>query len=354
MRRLPSIVIGAWILCMPRAEAFTYEVLFDDTLASEAIRLGRATRFEASLQSVLLDGEVKTAGTGAVSYDRFVINKLKIMQQFAFSPNASARLTLPLVGTFEKKEGKQLPRMISEGSWLESRPKLEMIFATQNNLDLILGLNLLTISSYDLNSDTENFKAKDHYSSVSMNYPHLVIVKHGGGFDGGFSFQFDAQKSRTVTKSTSLDEGSLSFEDKVYSPTTIAIFASLHPSFGDLFGEFAAIEASGGGNRIDSGIAVKEDYFRTQFGGMFPLDGKNLQLETRLLYKSLSYADNRNVSLETIPSLGLHIKLHFDYSLPVYVGLVGVHGSDGQSLQEFNADYRLQGVGAVAGANIFF
>lgn len=356
MRHWPSIVSGAWISWMAAgsAQAFTYEVLFDNTLAYDAVTLGRGPRFDASLQSVLLDGRVKTAGTGAVTYDRLLINSLRLRQQLALSPNASARFTLPVVGTFEKQEGQQVPRKISEATWVEAKPKLEFVFVTQNNLDLILGLNYYAASSFDVESEAENFEAKDHYSSVSMTYPHLVIVKRAGRFDGGFSFQMDAEKSRNVSKTTSLDDTRLSFEDKVYSPTTIAIFANLHQSFGDIYTEFAAIEASSGGNRVDNNIAVKEDYFRVQLGGMFPLAGKDLQLESNFLYKSLSYADNRNVTLDTIPSMALHLKLHVNYGIPAFVGLIGVRGSDGQSLQEFNADYRIQGVGGVAGLGLLF
>lgn len=354
MRHWPSIAWGTFISWMAAgsAQAFTYEVLFDRTLAYDAVTLGRGARFDASAQSVLLDGRVKTAGTEAVTYDRLLINSLRVGQQFALSPNASARLTLPVVGTFEKQEGEQIPRKISEATWLEAKPRMEFIFATQNSLDLILGLNFYTISAYDVESKTENFKAKDHFGALNLSYPHLVVVKRGGRFDGGFSFQLDAERGRTVSKSTTLDESRLSFEDKVYSPTTIAIFTSLHQSFGDLYGEFAAIEASSGGNRIDNNIAIKEDYFRVQLGGMFPLLGKNLQLESNFLYKSLSYADNRNVTLDTIPSMALHLKLHVDYGIPLFAGIVGVRGTDGQSLQEFNADYRIIGFGGVAGVSL--
>ncbi len=356
MRQWASLFLGFWALSAVStpAQAFTYEVLFDETLGRDAVTLGRNRAFAASFKSVLLDGQVKTSGTDATTYDRLLVNALRLTQQLPVTPNASFRLSVPVVGTFEKQEGQQVPRIISEARWVEAKPRLELIFATQNSLDIILGLNLHVISKYTLATESANFTAKDHYSTLTMNYGHLAIVKHGSGFDGGFSFQLSSEKSRTLTKTTSLEEDALVVEDRVYSPTTISIFANVKQSYGDLYGEFSAIEASGGGNVTENNISVREDYFRMQFTGLFPLMGKDLQLESSLIYKSLAYADNRNVTLDTIPMMALHAKLKFNLRVPVFVGLIGVRGTDGQSLQEFNADYRIVGVGAVAGTAIEF
>ena len=356
MRHWALLFVGFWALsALPTsAQAFTYEVLFDETLGHDAATLGRARSFAASFKSVLLDGQVETSGTEAVTYDRLLVNGLRLMQQLPVTANASVRLTLPIVGTYEKQEGQQVPRIISEAKWLEAKPRLEVIFATQNSLDIILGLNYHLIGKYTQKTESANFNAKDHYSALSMNYAHLAIVKHGAGFDGGFAFQLSSEKSRKLSKSTTLEEGVFVVEDRVYSPTTISIFANVKQSFGDLYGEFSAIEASGGGNVTENNISVREDYFRMQFTGLFPILGKELQLESSLIYKSLAYADNRNVTLDTIPMMALHAKAKFDIGVPAFVGLIAVRGTDGQSLQEFNADYRIVGIGAIAGATLDF
>lgn len=352
MRRRLSLTFGSWILgilASSSAQAFTYEVLFDETLSRDAATLGRSTYFASSFKSVLLDGKVENTGTDAVTYDRLLINSLRVLQQFSMTPNLGMRLLLPVTGTFEKQESRDEPKNISEATWGEAKPRVEIIYATQNALDFVLGLNFHFINAYTQKTDTPNFTASDHYAPLSMNYFHLALVKHAPTFDGGFSYQGKAERGRKLTKSTSLGEDPLELEDRVYTPTTIAIFANVKQSFGNLYGEFAAIEASGGGNRTEDNVGVREDYFRIQFTGLFPLGGKDLQLESSLLYKSLSYASNTNVTLDTIPMLGLHLKLHFQLGLPMFAGLIGVRGSDGQSLQEFNANYRIVGIGAVAG-----
>jgi hypothetical protein len=346
-----AFLLGHWTLSNP-ASAFSYEVLFDETLARDAIFYGRGQVLVTGFKSVLLDGQVKTDGTDATTYDRLLVSSVRVLHQVPLSGNLALRGTLPVVLTYEKTEGDKIPRIITEATWFESKPKVELIYATQNNLDLVFGLNVYAISKYKVNTESENFTASDTYSPVTSNFGHLALVKHAGTFDGGFAFQFKAEKTRKLTKQTSLETDARTFEDRVYQPTTIAIFANTRRSFGDLYGEFAAVEASGGGNVSEVGRYVREDYFRFQLAGLFPLNGKSLGLESSLLYKSLSYADNRAVTLDTIPMAALHLKLHVDYGLPFFVGLIGVRGTDGQSLQEFNAQYKLFGVGGTAGLNL--
>ncbi|WP_218110333.1 hypothetical protein [Oligoflexus tunisiensis] len=341
-------LLFAGLLASGSAQAFTYEVLYEDTIGRDAVVFGRTPGFQAVAKSVLLDGSVKTSGTETRTFDRNVINYVKYMQQFAIGSNASLRLTLPALVNYRKEEGEQTPVIVTESTWLEAKPRLEFVYATQNALDLVLGVDGYHVTEFEAKSESALFTATDKYEAASASYGHLVVVKHGGNFDGGFSFKAAAEKKRNVTKSTSIDESTFVVEDRIYDPTTIAIFMRTKVKWGLIFGEFAAIEASGGGNRTDRGATVKEDYFRVQLAGFFPLSGA-LDLESTLIYKSLSYADNRNVSMDTIPMLGLQLKLTANIGVPVFGGLIGVQGTDGQSIPEFNARYKLFGIGGIAG-----
>lgn len=334
--------------------AFTYEVLFENTIGRDAVQIGRLACTRIDTKAILLDGQVETSGTETINYDRSVFSYLQIMQQIALGTSAALRTTLPILLTYDKQEGGQSPRQISESSWLESKPKIELIYATQNALDLILGLDFYYISAHKYETQATNFTAQDKYRPVTMSFGHLVLLKHGGAFDGGFSFKLSGEKSREITKSTSQADSVYVVEDRVYDPTTISIFGQGHLGVSQVYMEFSAIEASGGGNRTDRGATIKEDYFRTQLTGMFPLGGKDLLLESSLIYKSLSYADSRNVSFDTIPMVGFHLKLHLNPGVPLYAGIVGLRGSDRQSIPEFNANYKLFGIGAVAGTQFSF
>jgi hypothetical protein len=346
------VLLCASLLASGSAQAFTYEVLFEDTIGRDAVILGRTPGFQAVAKSTLLDGSVKTSGTDTRSYDRILINYAKYMQQFSIGANASLRLTLPVLVSYRKEEGEQVPSIVTESTWFETKPKIEFVYATQNALDLVLGVDGYYVSPFKAKSESAFFTATDKFDEASTTYGHLAVVKHGGNFDGGFVFKTAAEKKRNVTKSTNIDESRFVVEDRIYDPTTISIFMRTRLSLGLVYGEFAAIEASGGGNRTDRGATVKEDYFRVQFAGFFPLGP--FGFESTLIYKSLSYADNRNVTMDTIPMLSLQLKLSMNIGIPVFAGLVGVSGTDGQSIPEFNAKYKLFGIGGIAGTQSNF
>ncbi|HYX39906.1 MAG TPA: hypothetical protein VE954_42970 [Oligoflexus sp.] len=347
-RSWSRLLFSASLLASGPAQAFTYEVLFEDTIGRDAVVFGRTPGFQALAKIVLLDGQVDTSGTNTITYDRVLINYAKYMQQFAVGGNASVRFSLPALVNYAKQEGEQVPREVTEATWVETKPKFEFVYATQNALDIILGIDGYYVGGHEAKTESAFFNATNKFDSAATSYGHLAVVKHGGNFDGGFYFKSAAEKKRNVTKSTDIDESSFVAEDRIYDPATIAIFMRSNLSFGKVFGEFAAVEASGGGNRTDRGATVKEDYFRVQVAGFFPLAG-NLGLESSLIYKSLSYADNRNITMDTIPMLGLQIKLNVNMGIPVFAGIIGVSGSDGQSIPEFNAKYKLFGFGGIAG-----
>ncbi len=354
MMRWFMLSFSAGLFIAGPAHAFTYEVLFEDTIGRDAIMFGKQPGFVGMAKVILLDGQVKTSGTETTSYDRIFMNYAKVMQQIAIGPNAALRGSLPILINYQKLEGEQIPREVSEATWMETKPKVEFTYATQNALDIVLGMNAYAIQRREVEKESAFFTAKDDFDPALVTYAHLAVVKHSGNFDGGFYYKTAAEKKRNVTKSTSIDTSNFIVEDRVYDPSTVAIFMQSRQPFGQLFGEFAAVEASGGGNRTDRGATVKEDYFRVQMAGFFPLKGKDLQLESILIYKSLAYADNRNVTLDTIPMMGLQMKLHFNVGVPIFAGIIGVRGSDGQSIPEFNAEYKLFGIGAVTGIQTNF
>ena len=109
---------------------------------------------------------------------------------------------------------------------------------------------------------------------------------------------------RAVIKTNDRDATTLSLEDRIHDPTTLGIFGSSTMSFFDVFGEFAAVSAGEGGNKTDDGASVEEDYFRLTVGGIMPTG--LFDLKATYIFKTLSYADNRNVSLTNIARAGPH------------------------------------------------
>ena len=180
------------------------------------------------------------------------------------------------------------------------------------------------------------------------------MVKRSGAFHGGFYVRQGAEVSRTVTKTNNADDSVLRFEDKVFTAPAIGIFASWQQGWGKLYGEFSSIQGSEVGNKTDDGASVDEDYIKFQLQGNYEALAA-LAVVGRFTHKTLSYADNRNVSTTTMPmsllSLGIESSAA---SVPVELLILHVFGSDGQSIQEFNADLKVTGFGASVSASFQF
>lgn len=332
--------------------AFPYDVLQIDTFAKESATLKRTNQGQIKTRVILLDGEIVTAGTDSTLYSKVLINELRMMQQITLGSNMAMRASADVFLMLEKEEGKDEPRIVTEASWVEAQPRFDLVYSTANSLDITLGADGFYVRNYDVESKAATFTSRDSYHSAFFARPHLSVTKHGSGFDAGFAYQAGVEKNRALNKTNSIDNSSLELNDILFEPTNVSIFMRKDLGEGSIYGEFAAIEASGGGNKTSRGATSQEDYFKVQIGGAIPLGSKSLVFEPVLIYKSLSYADNRNVTLPTIPGFGLHLDLNFDNSgLPVFAGLILVKGTDGQSITEFNAKYKLFGYGAVVGLN---
>ncbi len=340
------------LLLADGASAFPYDVLETDTFAKESGTLKHTNQGQLKTRLILLDGEIITEGTDSTLYSQLLINEVRIMQQFTLGPNMAIRGSVPFYFMYEKEEGKDEPKIVSKANWVEAQPRLDLVYSTANSLDITLGADAFYVRNYDYKSKAATFSSSDAYHSAFFARPHLSVTKHGSGFDAGFAYQAGIEKNRALTKSNSIDNSSLVIKDVLFEPTHVSIFMRKDLVAGSIYGEFSAIEASGGGNKTPNGATGEEDYFKIQIGSAIPLASKSLVFEPVLIYKSLSYADNRNVTLPTIPGFGLHLDLNFDNSgLPVFAGIILVKGTDGQSITEFNAKYKLFGYGATAGLN---
>lgn len=347
-----SLLTTLALLSAEGARAFPYDVLQTDSLAKDSATLRHNNQGQIKTRVIVLDGEITTVGTESTIYSHVLINEARIMQQVSLTGNLMVRASVPFYFMYEKEEGKDEPRIVSDATWVEAQPRLDLVYATANNLDVTLGADGFYVRNYDFKSKAVSFSSNDAYHSAFFARPHLAVTKHGGGFDAGFTYQVGVEKNRALTKSNTIDNTSIQLNDVLFEPTTVSIFMRKDLANSSIYGEFSAIEASGGGNKTTTGATSEEDYFKITLGGAIPLASKSLVLEPTLIYKSLSYADNRNVNLPTIPGFGLHLDLNFDNSgLPVFAGVIIVKGTDGQSLKEFNAKYKLFGYGGVLGLN---
>lgn len=327
--------------------AHDYEVLFPYSLGRDALEFSAGFDTKLDSRVFLVDGNVESLGTHAVTFDRTLIAHIRSITNVQVADRLFARLGMSAVANRRKVEGQELPRTVKDESFYDFKPRVELTFYTQTNLEVFTGINYRVTSGFRSVTKSIDLETTEVYGSASMDYPHFGFVKRAAAFQGGFLFQQGAEKARSVKKSNNIDQTTLTLEDHIHDPTTISIFAKFKRGTLDLYGEFSAIHAGDGGNKSEDGTTVEEDYIKLSFGLDIPLGF--IDLDNRLIYKTLSYADNRNVSFKTMPQFGYHVNGSFKLgSLEISGGLVLGYGKDSQSISEFNANYQLIAFGGSA------
>ncbi|MFW7381706.1 MAG: hypothetical protein ACOH5I_23055 [Oligoflexus sp.] len=333
-----------------------FDVLRFRSPGFQAVEFEKKTELQLDAYGILVDGEIHSQSTESITYDRTLVTVLDLHAAFPVSSQLFLRPSVSVNPNMQKIEGKTAPRSITEKTWLEFEAAFEMTFLAQNSLELFLGIHHKTIPAHHSETETSDIKMKDEIASGAINYPVLGVVKRSGAFEGGFYFISGQDKARTVTKKNDFDGSEFRFDDHIYQPTSIAVFARGGLAGVKAYGEFTAVQAGDGGNKTDDGYSVEEDYIRFLFAGTYPLRfGSGIDLVGGLNYKSLSYADNRNVTIQTMPMLGMNLGLRLKQELfPIEVSVIYVNGRDGQSIDEFNASYRVQGLGLRANIGLVF
>lgn len=331
-----------------------FEVLKRNTIGTDAIAREQNNQIGGNilLRSILVDGNIKSKGTGATTYDRTLVNELRLWGGVPVAPQVQIQPLIYINGNLQKIEGKEEPRTISERSWGDYTLGLAAYYRTASGLDLVAGIRARYVSAQVLETRTTDIDSKESYESASYTYPYVAIVKRSGAFNGGFYVRQGAEVARKVTKTNNAEESVLIFDDKIFTAPAIGIFANWRQGWGSLYGEFASIQGSEVGNKTDDGASVDEDYIKFQLNGIYEAFGA-VSLTGGMTHKTLSYADNRNVYVTTMPMTLVSIGLRLDsIAVPVALELLHVFGKDGQSIQEFNADLKVTGVGGSLSASV--
>lgn len=338
------------ILC-----AHEYEVLFPYSQGYDALNFDNKADFSSEVRGILVDGQIESLGTETTTFDRTLVTQLRLRGNAPLTPKLALRGVASMAYNDRRIKGAAEESINMQAISFDLMPRIELTYFTQNALEVFIGLNYRSIPAYEAEATIGSTLVTEKYETAAYKYPHLGFVKRGVGFKGGFYFQQGAEKARTVEKSNSEENVVLSQEDRVQSPTTLAIFAKVPLGRSQIYGEFAAVQAGELGNRTDEGISVEEDYMRLFFEYTLPPFIPGFATHAALLYKTLSYGDNTNVSLKSIPQFGLHLSLDFELGPILFQGgTIFAYGKDAQSLEEFNANYKLFAVGGQAAVLITF
>ncbi len=331
----------------------TFDALHDHSLGYDSVTPKSRGGVYIQSDAYLVDGKITTLPVNTVTYDRTAVNETRLSTNVPFSNRLSSNFSLFSKVNYQKIEGAVEPRKIDERKWIEAKGTLEFTVVTASRLELFVGATYLYIPAYETTSASLSVSTKTSVGKVGFPIPHFGVMKHSNSLEGGLFYIQGGQRDRTLRKTVSESDDILIFSETVYEPTVVAAFAKLKAGSGSFFSEFAAVQASEGGPKTDNGDTELEDYQRLRLIYYAPLGW--LGLKAGLTHRTLSYADNRNVGIETMPMSALTLKLlgggEFSNG---FIGIIGAYGRDGQSLREFNAKYQVFAFGGSVGLNLTF
>lgn len=341
-------------LFAPYAYGHSFDALNEHSLGFDAISDKRISDIQFQWDNYLVDGEVVTYPVSTTTYDRTAISQARLWGHLGLSSRLSARWSILSKAFYRKEEGASEPRQIAESEWSEHGVGLDLTFVTSTRLEVIAGAKGFYHSPYERVSRTASVETKWEVDEATLANYHLAVVKRTGFVEGGFLYRVGVQKDRAVKKySLQQSDDLLVFNDTVHYPTMVAVFARFKMGYSYIFSEFSVINASEGGGRTDNGDTIKEDYQKIR--GTYFLPFGLFSLKSTVIHKTLSYADNRTVTLDTMPMTALHLKLMMGKkSAYGFAGLIYGYGKDGQSLTEFNADYSVHAFGGSVGGAMEF
>ena len=331
-----------------------YDALPLESSQRDAVDYKRRADFFTTSDTYFVDGSVTSLPTESVTYDRTLFNQLRAGGNFVLTPNIGLRLVLAGSNAFRKEEGKQEPRKITSELRSELKPEFAFTYLTQTGLEVVFGLAFWMLNAFDRNSETDTIRSVESVGTASLSTPYLGVVKRSGGFDGGFFYKLGADRNRKIRIVTNQTADELTFSDQVHDPTTVGLFTRIKLGVLTAGGSFEAVAAGEGGTRTDNGDTVSEDYLRFRLEAKAPL-GAIAAIFGAVTHRTLSYADNRNVTFTSMPMTVTHLRIILGSAeTNSFVGIMYGTGKDGQSLPEFNADYKLTVVGGSLGLNLTF
>lgn len=330
-------------------QAETFDALRYETIGIDALSYKKRSDFSAVTNTVMVDAEIDSLGTQSVTYDRTLFNQSRVGGNYVLSSKLGVRYFLQAQLAMRVQEGKEEPREITREQWTEGRPRIELTMLGENGIELFAGASYFIISGYERNTVSSTVETSWRFDPVTMPIPHVGIVKRAAAFEGGFIYKLGAEKSRKLSKrTTGLTDESFEFSDKVHEPSEMGLFAAMNLGFHRAVMEFTAVSAGEGGTLTDNGDSVAEDYMRLRLEMMMP--NFTIPMNVALIHRTLSYADNRNVTVDMIPMTAVHWRFVFGtLEQNMHLGLILGYGYDKQSIPEFNANYKVGAYGLSAG-----
>ncbi len=314
-----------------------------------AANFRRENNFWARFDAGFLDGKI-TSSPGTTKLDR----RLENLSIVGFDSNLGrwgVRGNVKAEYSKRRQSEDEEPRSVVDETVMTYSPSVDVTFVTDKGLEIFGGALVQMQPAYTQSVDAGTVSSETAFDATRLIVRRFGVLRRSGAWSGGFYYVMGAETTRGFEQSGS-DGSTLSENDVIFVPSRVGVFGEFEAASTLWDFELDFVQARGMGPKDDTGATIYTDYFEARMAGLFFFGGA-LGMKGGLAHKTLSYANNAYVTLETIPvtSLKLLGVLGKEES-HAYAGIIAATGKDGQSLPEFNATYEMTGVAVTLGCQI--
>lgn len=314
---------------------------------TQALHFSRNPALWGRLDFGGVDGTVKTSPPDSVKYDRKIEALAEIGAEVILTPNTSLRSNLKVNWLLHKEEERDFPKSPIERSYSSFVPSADFTYINPKGLEMFGGTALYAQTAYAETQRSDTTSSNTQFGSVALFVPRFGIIRRSQGWSGGLYYVFGREGARSYAKSAS-DESRSDGEISVYIPSVLGAVGQLAVVGADLELDFAQVQASGGGEKSDRGVTTRDDYLHLGLSAYVDLGGYGWK--AKFYHNTLSYSNNAFMNIETLPVSSLQLLfLQGTKEMNVYYGVIYGYGEDGQSIPEFNADYKFHAVSLTTG-----
>ena len=339
-------VAAVWAGVAGPATAFPLED--DDTPGTRAVGFERRTNLWGRFDSGFVDAKITSSPPDEAKLDRRLETYMDAGFDLAFDKKYGLRFDAKATISKRKEAEVDEPRAVVEKTIKSYTPSLDATYVTDKGLEIFAGVEYEVEPAYEETVDSALASSKTDFGKSALLSRRVGVVRRAGPWTGGFYYELGAEGSRSFKK-TATDGSKLEGSEKTFIPSKLGVVGDFG-ALGSLWNfELDFIQARGLGPADEKGSTLYTDYFEARGGFRRDVSGP-FGVEIDLAHKTLSYATNASMTLETMPASSVKILLTIGgKESRIFMGLLGTYGTDEQSLPEFNAKYEMKAVAATGG-----
>lgn len=299
--------------------------------------LNQKSGMRTSLIGAYVTTELRSYPPDSARYD----TRIEVMPTVLLSAQISSRfgLRFGVLGKYTDRvetESTSSSNKVTEKS-VRLNGYSDLAITMENGLELAGGARAVYLPVTKEETSGVTITSTRSLSATYLIAPRVALQKKTSAWTGAFYYFLSAEKKRKFTH-TAND----------LSVTNSEIIEAIPPSIGGLFDvpwggsrlvvEAALVQAGELSAKSEDGIKVNRDYYKVLGSYSTQLSFCNWQLSAN--HKTLSYAEQGFMTIENIPLTQVESTCEFgSESSRTIFGAGLVYGKDGQSLEQFNADF---------------